>query len=97
MRNDAQDLEQKQKQLSGQLENLQDQPTATGLRSENNREQIQEQIGEQRERLDDLLNQMRQTVEEAETAEPLLAQKLYDSFEKRISDKWIENLAMWPN
>ena len=38
--------------------------------------------GKPAQRLGELLEQMQQTVEEAETAEPLLAQKLYDSFRK---------------
>ena len=49
------------------------------LRDDNQREQIAENLSEQRERLAQLQNQMRDTIMEAEETEPLLSQRLYDA------------------
>ena len=82
MRADAQQLDQKQEELSEQLSQL-DQPSPDGgLRGTNRREQIQEELSQQGEQLGELLERMRSTVEEAEAAEPLLAQKLYETYRR---------------
>ncbi len=49
------------------------------LREDNQREQIAEELSQQRERLGQLQNQMRDTIMEAEETEPLLSQRLYDA------------------
>ena len=80
MRTDAQELDQKQEELSEELQKLDQPDQNAGLRGSNNREQIREDLEAQREKLTELLERMRTTVEESEAAEPLLAQKLYDSY-----------------
>jgi hypothetical protein len=82
MRNDAQELDQQQEQLAEKLGEIDQADTAKGLRGPDPREEIREQLDAQREQLGQLLEQMQETVEQAETAEPLLAQKLYDSYRK---------------
>ena len=82
MRRDAQDLDQKEEELAQKLAELDDPKQTSGLRDDDQGEQIQAQIEEQRERLKALQEQMQQTVEEAEIAEPLLAQTLYDTFRR---------------
>jgi hypothetical protein len=80
MREQAQKLDQQQEQLSEQLADLNDTKASPGVRGENDRDQIRKELETQRQQLGGLLERMQQTVEEAETAEPLLAQKLYDSY-----------------
>ncbi len=80
MRTDAQELDQKQEELSEELQELDQPDQNAGLRGSNNREQIREDLEAQGEKLGELLERMRTTVEESEAAEPLLAQKLYDSY-----------------
>ena len=82
MRSKAQELDEKQNELADKLEKIQQQDESPGLRADNNREEVQQALDDQRERLGELLDKMQATVEEAEVAEPLLAQKLYDSYRK---------------
>ncbi|MGB7347565.1 MAG: hypothetical protein WBD20_25305 [Pirellulaceae bacterium] len=82
LRADAQELDQNQEKLSEQLKDIEDQPATPGLRSETDRSEIEESIRQQRQKLSGLLEQMQETVQEAEEAEPLLAEKLYESFRK---------------
>ena len=43
------------------------------------RERIAQELGEQRQRLGALQDQMRDTIQEAEQTEPLLSERLYDA------------------
>ncbi|MEM8670314.1 MAG: hypothetical protein AAGG48_22505, partial [Planctomycetota bacterium] len=81
MRREAQELDERQEQIAQKLEEI-DEPKDTGLRAQNNRQELKQDLQEQRERLGELLEQMQDTVEQSETAEPLLAQKLYDSYRR---------------
>ena len=92
MRDQAQTLDEQQQQLGEQIANL---PNAKSgrLRSDDSRDQIREGLQEQRQNLDNLLNRMQQTIHEAETAEPLLAENLYDSFRQTKQRKVDQNLA----
>lgn len=78
MRSAARQLDQQQQQLGEQMRQLdeQDQP---GLRSGQDREAVRQAIDQQRDELQQLMQQMQQTVEQAESSEPLLAEKLYES------------------
>ncbi len=51
------------------------------LRSEKNDDEIQENLGQQRDDLNRILNQSKELVEQAETSEPLLARRLYDTLQ----------------
>ncbi|TWU41105.1 DUF4175 family protein [Novipirellula artificiosorum] len=79
MRDQVQQLDEKQRALSEAMTESEQQPTP-GLREGESRQEIEAKIAEQRKRLSELQQQMQTTVEEAEDAEPLLAEKLYDSF-----------------
>ncbi len=81
MRRSAQELDEQQQELGEQLESV-DQNDEPGLRSGNDRDEIGEQLGQQQQRLNQLLEEMKRTIEEAELSEPLLSQKLYESFRK---------------
>jgi len=93
MRSKARELEQAQQQLGEQMEQLSN-TNEPGLRSGGDREAIQQSLKEQQAALNELMEKVQQTVEEAEPAEPLLAQNLYETYrktqqnqlEKRIQD-----------
>ncbi len=91
MRQQARDLDQQQEELSQQLADSQQDQPQTSLRDSSPRVELSEQFQEQNQRLDDLLNRMQETIPEAEDTEPLLAQKLYDSFretkQRRVGDE----------
>lgn len=82
MRDAAQQIQQQQADLSQRLSQLDDPQSSPGLRSDANDQAIEDRLQQQRDRLESLLQQMQQTVEEAEVAEPLLAQNLYEAFRR---------------
>ncbi|MDP6717101.1 MAG: hypothetical protein QGF59_00545, partial [Pirellulaceae bacterium] len=83
MREQARALDEKQQELGDRLGELTDpQPTNNSLRDNGEREKIAEELGQQQERLDDLLDRMTDTIMDAETTEPLLANELYDTLRK---------------
>jgi hypothetical protein len=91
MRNEAQDIEQKQNELQDRLADLEDSDTrSTALRESDSKEEIAEDLAEQRERIADLREEIKETVEEAEEFEPLLAEQLYDTYrdseQQRLED-----------
>ena len=61
---------------------MDDPKPSQGLRGNNDREEVADSLVQQQQRLDELLEQVQDTVEQAETAQPLLAQDLYDSFRR---------------
>lgn len=80
MREAAQELDQKQDEIQQRL-NQEAQPDqkSKSLRDTGERERIAEELSQQRERLGDLQEQMRETITEAEETEPLLSERLYDA------------------
>lgn len=92
MVNQARNLNEKQKQLNEQANSTPNPETNTGLRSESSDSKLPQELKEQSQQLTDLLDQMQQTVTEAETSEPLLADKLYDSFRETKQQNIEENL-----
>jgi hypothetical protein len=78
LRNEAQKLDENQQKLSERLANL-NQSNQRSLRDTGDRQQIVENLGQQKQDLQKLLENMRRTIEEAETAEPLLSKQLYDT------------------
>ena len=81
LRDAAAELDARQQDLSRRLEELGAPPAdSPSLRDTGRREQVEEGFSRQQERLDDLLQRVRQTVLQAEEAEPLLAEQLYDVY-----------------
>jgi Domain of unknown function (DUF4175) len=78
MRRAARNLDEQQQRLSDELNNQRTQPGRL-LRDTGARAEVAEGLGEQRQQLGELLEQMRQTIEEAEEPEPLLSKQLYDT------------------
>ena len=82
MRNQAQDLEQQQKALEEQLAEREKkaEEQSNSLTAEDNRPKIAEKMGEGQQAVENLREQIKQTIEEAEEYEPLLADELYDTY-----------------
>lgn len=91
MREAARELERREEaitqQLNGQNEERQGPPS---LREENARDDVARELQEQRQRLQNLQERMRNTIEAAEETEPLLSQRLYDTArdlqQRRVDD-----------
>ncbi|EMI56363.1 putative membrane protein, partial [Rhodopirellula sallentina] len=79
MRSAATELDERQQDLSERLKDQQEN-AGPGLRAGAEQERLEQELQEQRVRLNDLQERMQDTVEQAETAEPLLAESLYESF-----------------
>lgn len=90
MRDDVQAIDKQQQELSEQIADLPNNKSGR-LRSDNNRDQIRDDLKQQRDDLGKLLERMQETVQEAEESEPLLAENLYDSFretkQRQIDEK----------
>ncbi len=91
MRDSARDLDQQQKKLSEQLtEVTKPDPSAKkSLRDDNRSEEVVKGLNEQKEKLSNLTERMKQTIEEAEQTEPLLTERLYDAFRK-VQDQKVD-------
>ena len=86
MRNQARQLSQDQQKLTEQLEAGKE-TEKHALRDSGERKQVREGLDQQEKRLDQLLEQMRRNVEDAEESEPLLAKELYDTVRKAGEQK----------
>ena len=89
MRRSARELDERQQQLSQQLNNR-NAEAGRSLRDTGQRAEVGEGLGQQREQLQNLLERMRQTIEEAEEPEPLLAKQLYDTV-REAHQQQVEN------
>ncbi len=86
MRNQARRLSQDQQKLTEQLD-ADKQTEKHALRDSGERKQVREGLDKQEKRLDQLLDQMRRNVQDAEESEPLLAKELYDTVRKAGEQK----------
>ena len=87
----ARTLDENQKTIGQQLAEL-NRPQEASLRDPSQREQIRQGFEQQQQQLNDLLEQIQDTVQEAEEPEPLLAQNLYDSFRNTTQERTQNNL-----
>jgi hypothetical protein len=80
MQQEAQQLEEREQGIAQQIKELND-PTKkeTSLRDTGTREKVANQLTEQQQQLEKLLQQMRDTIEQAEQPQPLLAEQLYNT------------------
>lgn len=95
IRSAAKDLDDRQKEIASQIV---ESPTAAaadgpGLRPEVEDPDLVAQLQEQRKRLEDLMKQVEQTVQQAESTEPLLAQNLYDTYRTAQQQKLDNKLS----
>jgi len=80
MREAARELDEKQQELSQRMagEERPNEKSKT-LRDSGERERIAEELSQQRQRLGNIQEQMREVIQQAEETEPLLSERLYDT------------------
>ena len=93
MKQEATEIEERQQQIVEQMSKSESKPSA-GLRASDEQAAPQQQLDEQRKQVEQLLENMEHTVQQAEDAEPLLAQRLYDSYRKAQQQKIEERLKV---
>ena len=85
MRDQAQQLDRDQKQIADDLkqqaESKQKLLTDAGVNAE-----LAERVDQQKDKAEELINQMKNVSDEAETSEPLLSKKLYDTLREASTD-----------
>ena len=86
MRKQARQLDEDQKKISEQLD-AGNQGRRPSLRDSDERKEVRQGLEQQETRLDQLLERMKRTVQEAEETEPLLAKGLYDTVRKADEQK----------
>jgi len=86
MRDQAQQLDQRQKEIADEMELQAESKQKTLADSGVNRE-LADRIGEQKNRTAELVEQMRDVSEQAESPEPLLSKKLYQTLRKASADR----------
>ncbi|WP_417383725.1 hypothetical protein [Gimesia sp.] len=85
LKQQAEQLDEKQKQIGAQLDQQQQQAQAQerrSLRRNQGQQELANQLQEQEDRLKNLMEQMKQVVQESEKSEPLLSKHLYDAIRK---------------
>jgi hypothetical protein len=81
MRSDARALDQKEEQINDQLKSLaQSQRKTLGDTGET--KQLLDQLGQQTQKMTNLMDQLSRVSQEAEVSEPLLSKQLYDTLRK---------------
>ena len=84
LRNQAQKLEDKQNEIADQLadrpEPQRDRSQRRSLEDDSDKVDLPQELRNQKEAVEDIRRQMRETIEEAETLEPLLAEDLYETY-----------------
>lgn len=94
LREAAQNLQERQEELAQRLAEAA-QPQQAGrsksLRDSDQRQQLADDLAEQRQRLAALEEQIRRTIEEAEATEPLLAERLYEA-QRAAQDQGLDRL-----
>jgi hypothetical protein len=86
MRDQARRLSEDQQKISQQLEAA-NQGAQHSLRDSGERKEARNGLERQEKRLDELMEQIRRTVQDAEESEPLLAKELYEAVRKTTEQK----------
>lgn len=92
LRQQARDLDTNQQKLSEQLKAV-DANSKPSLRDGDERKQLAERLGQQKQNLDQLTESIRKTVESSESSEPLVSKQLYDTLRQagqQQTDKALE-------
>lgn len=93
LREQAQQLDQNQKNLARDMEQHADSQQKILTKSGRNQEWA-EVIQEQRQQTESLIEQMKQVSEQSETPEPLLSRKLYDTLRRARTEKVEQSLEI---
>ncbi|MDZ4687426.1 MAG: DUF4175 family protein [Planctomycetaceae bacterium] len=87
LREEVRELNRRETDLAERLANVNQPDPKPSLRQSRDREQLQGEFEQQRTAVKELTEQARQVVQDAETAEPLLSQQLYDTLRHARDDK----------
>lgn len=82
MRDQARDLEKREQQIAEKLDRMKEGPQQRPLSETGPRQELLDQLNQQRNTLTNLLQNMRDVTEKAEASEPLLSRQLYDTIRK---------------
>lgn len=94
LRQQAREISERQDQIAQTLHDKPAQPSGQrSLRTEDKTQAV-DQLVQQREQLDQVLDRMKQMVEQSESAEPLLARQLYETIRQSRTDKPVEALEL---
>lgn len=85
MRDRAQQLDRRQKEIADQMKQQAESERKTLTDSGANAE-LADRMEQQKDRVEELIDQMKNVSEEAETSEPLLSKKLYDTLREASTD-----------
>jgi hypothetical protein len=91
MRSDARDLAQKEDQLSNNLKSMAETPRKT-LSDSGETKNLIDQLGQQRQKMTNLMDQMTRVSLASEVSEPLLSKQLYDTLRKASQGNGDESL-----
>lgn len=85
MRNEARDIEKEQQEIAEEMEQTAE--TSTEQRkslteTDDDDSDLEDRLNRQRSRVESLREEMRETIEKAEEFEPLLAERLYDTYRR---------------
>ncbi len=78
MRDQARTLDEEQNQIANEMQQQLD-AKQKSLAGDNRSQELAERVEKQRQAMDELVDQMKTTSEQAEVSEPLLSRKLYDT------------------
>ncbi|MEW4528763.1 hypothetical protein, partial [Maioricimonas sp. JC845] len=93
LREEARELADRQEEIGKQLQGTQEKGRPS-LRETSGNSELAEQLNEQKERLNSLLSEMRDIVEQSEESEPLLSRRLYETIRESRGDRPVESLEM---
>jgi len=86
MRSEARDLARQQDELSKEIDALGSSQQHKSLGDAGDQSKLQEQLAQQREKMNQIVDKAKQISEQAENSEPLLSRQLYDSVRKLNTD-----------
>lgn len=87
LRESARDVADRERQLAEELAGKNGKSEKPSLRQDRTKQDLQGDFEQQKAAVQELLNRAREVVKEAETAEPLLAQQLYDTLRHTRDDQ----------
>ena len=93
VRDAAQELAETQRDLSQELDSIEDDKTPS-LDGSGKRDEVAQRYSEQQENLEQLLNDLRQITEDSESGEPTLHRKLYDILRRQNQSDTKDNLGV---
>jgi hypothetical protein len=86
MRQQARELDEQQQQISQQMSQQQSGSQQNSLNDSGSNQEIADRLRQQRENMQNLLDQMKEVSEQSEDSEPLLSRRLYDTYRQTSTE-----------